>query len=37
VVVHLEGAHYTILRWQEASTTQWTADDSLPVWNGDSD
>jgi hypothetical protein len=37
VEVRLEGAHYTILRWQEASTTQWKADNSLPVWNGDSD
>ena len=34
VEVAVDGAEYTILRWQAVSTADWQADDSLPVWDG---
>lgn len=34
VEVVVDGADYTILRWQAVSTAEWQADDSLPVWDG---
>ena len=34
VAVSLDGADYTILRWQVVSTTDWQPDDSMPVWDG---
>lgn len=34
VEVALENDHYTILRWQAVSTTDWKADEKLPVWDG---
>jgi hypothetical protein len=34
VEVQLDGAEYTILRWQAVSTNQWQADTSLDVWDG---
>ncbi len=37
VEVAVEGSSYTILRWQAVSTAQWTADESLPVWDGQSE
>lgn len=35
VEVAFSGGVYQILRWQAVSVTDWQADDSLPVWNGD--
>ncbi|MEG1682993.1 MAG: hypothetical protein RR295_04125 [Oscillospiraceae bacterium] len=35
VEVTLRGGDYTILRWQTVSTTDWVADDSLPVFPGE--
>ena len=35
VSVRLSGKTYTILKWQTVSTADWTADDSLHVWNGE--
>ena len=35
VVVRVDEADYTILRWQAVYTTDWQADDSLPVWDGE--
>ena len=35
VEVQIDGADYTILRWQAVSITDWQADDSLPVWDGE--
>ncbi len=34
VRVRITGTAYTILQWQAISTSQWEADDRLPVWNG---
>lgn len=34
VAVQLDGAQYTILRWQAVSTVQWRPDDNLDVWDG---
>lgn len=34
VAVRMNGESYTILRWQAVSITDWTPDDSLPVWGG---
>ncbi|MGE4277466.1 MAG: hypothetical protein AB7E30_09880 [Lawsonibacter sp.] len=34
VAVSLNGADYTILRWQVVSTTDWQPDDSVLVWDG---
>lgn len=33
VEVVVEGADYTVLRWQAVSTANWQAEDKLPVWN----
>ena len=35
VDVAVDGAEYTVLRWQAVSTTDWLSDDSLPVWDGE--
>lgn len=35
VGVAVDGAEYTVLRWQAVSTTDWQIDDSLPVWDGE--
>lgn len=35
VAVRLTGDSYEILRWQAVSTTQWEADESLRVWQGE--
>ena len=34
VQVSLEGSAYKIHRWQAVSTTDWQADDRIPVWDG---
>ena len=34
VEVRLEGAEYTILRWQTVSTVDWQTNEKLPVWDG---
>ena len=34
VEVAVTGNSYRILRWQAISTTDWQADDRLPVWDG---
>ena len=35
VEVYLEGADYTVLRWQTVPTAQWQPDDGLELWTGD--
>lgn len=35
VVLSCGGGEWTVLRWQTVSTTRWTADDSLDVWDGE--
>jgi len=35
VEVRLEGASYTVLRWQAVSTADWAADEALDLWDGD--
>lgn len=35
VEVRLEGADYTVLRWQAVSTADWQPDQSLTVWDGE--
>lgn len=35
VRVRIEGENYTVLQWQTVSTTDWEADDRLPVWGGE--
>lgn len=35
VEVRLEGAEYTILRWQAAPIGEWEFDDSLELWDGE--
>lgn len=35
VQVRLNGAAYTILKWQAVSTVGWEADSDLPVWDGE--
>ena len=35
IEVRLEGAEYEVLQWQLVSSTQWVADDSLNVWQGE--
>ena len=35
VEVKLVGEQYEILRWQAVSTTQWEADTSIEVWEGE--
>ena len=34
VEVILEGADYSISRWQMVSAAEWSSDDSLQVWSG---
>lgn len=34
VEVTVEGADYTVHRWQAVPAADWQADDSLPVWSG---
>lgn len=34
VEVELEGADYTILRWQAVSTTDWSSSEELNLWSG---
>ena len=34
VEVRLEGADWTVLRWQAVSTAPWESDESLTVWDG---
>lgn len=36
VEVQLYGEDYEILRWQAVSTVEWTANDDLSVWDGES-
>ena len=36
VEVTVAGADYTVHRWQAVSTTQWQADERIPVWTGGS-
>ena len=36
VQVVVENGEYTILRWQVMSNVRWEADDSRPVWSGQS-
>ena len=35
IEVYVDGDEYEILRWQLVSVTDWVADDSLNVWQGD--
>jgi len=35
VAVAVDGADYTVLRWQAVSTAQWQAEDDLPVWTAE--
>ena len=35
VQVRVNGADYTVLQWQEVYTGDWTPDDHLRVWDGD--
>lgn len=35
VEVELDGEVYTVLRWQMISTTDWEAEESLEVWDGE--
>lgn len=34
VEVRLDGADYTILRWQAVSTAKWQTDNTLDLWDG---
>ena len=34
VRVRVNGADWTVLRWQAVSTAQWEADESLDLWDG---
>jgi len=34
VQVQVEGTAYTVLCWQVVSTTDWEAEEDLPVWDG---
>ena len=34
IAVAVEDGNYSVLRWQAISTTDWQADDRLPVWDG---
>ena len=34
VRVRITSTAYTVLQWQAISTSQWEADNRLPVWNG---
>lgn len=33
-IIHQDGV-WTVLRWQAVSTTEWEADDSIDIWDGD--
>lgn len=33
-IIHQDGV-WTVLRWQAGSTTEWAADDSIDIWDGD--
>lgn len=35
VCVRLEGADWKVLRWKAVSMADWTPDDSMEVWNGE--
>lgn len=35
VAVRVAGRDYTVLRWQAVSAVDWTADESLAVWDGE--
>ena len=35
VEIALDGAEYTVRRWQTVSTADWQADDTLDVWDGE--
>ena len=35
VEVRLQGADWTVLRWQTVSTADWQAEDTLDLWDGD--
>lgn len=35
VEVRLQGADYTVLRWQAVSTADWQAEEDLKVWDGE--
>lgn len=37
VEVKLDGEDYTVLRWQAVSTADWSADDKILVWSGESE
>ncbi len=37
VSVRLEGGEYTVLRWQSVSTVEWEPDDSLDLWDGETE
>jgi len=34
VEVRVDGANYTVLRWQAVSTADWQPDETLDVWDG---
>lgn len=36
VSVRLDRNHYTVLRWQAVSTIEWTPDESIDLWDGES-
>ena len=36
VSVRLDRDHYTVLRWQAVSTIEWTPDESIDLWDGES-
>ena len=36
VQVRIEGTEYELIRYQVVSTTWWQAEETLPVWQGDS-
>ncbi|MBQ9931985.1 MAG: hypothetical protein IJO79_06470 [Firmicutes bacterium] len=35
VEVRVDGSDYEILRWQAVPSSEWHADDELPVWDGE--
>lgn len=37
VQVKVSGSDYTVLRWQAVSTVDWKADDTILVWNGETE
>lgn len=37
VAVRLEGGEYEILEWRAGAAGQWQADDSLDLWDGETD